>query len=181
MSIVKTDLSNYITRGILSQYNEEGVLHSVAYFSKQLSPAKCNYEIYNKELLAIIRCFEQWWLELEDAGYLIKVLSDHKNLQYFMTTKQLSHCQVCWSEYLSCFQSSIMYWLGAQGQKPNTLTQRSQDAPALEETYSYYKQTLFCPELFDPPAEDLMVHVLKMTNQSIKQIITNEYPHDEFI
>jgi len=60
MSVVKTDLSNYITGGILSQYNKKGVLHSVAYFSKWLSPAKCNYKIYDKELLAIIRCFEQW-------------------------------------------------------------------------------------------------------------------------
>jgi len=80
MSVIKTDSSNYITRGILSQYNEEEVLHPIAYFSKQLSPAKCNYEIYDKELLAIIRCFKQWQPELEGARYLIKVLSNHKNL-----------------------------------------------------------------------------------------------------
>jgi hypothetical protein len=54
MSVVKANSSNYITRGILSQYNEEGVLHPIVYFSKQLSPAEYNYKIYNKELLAII-------------------------------------------------------------------------------------------------------------------------------
>jgi len=58
MSIIKTDLSNYITGGILFQYNEEGVLYPIVYFLKWLSPAECNYEIYDKELLAIIRCFE---------------------------------------------------------------------------------------------------------------------------
>jgi len=58
MSVVKADLSDYVTGGILSQYNEEGVLHPMAYFSKWLSPAECNYKIYDKELLAIIRCFE---------------------------------------------------------------------------------------------------------------------------
>ena len=92
MSVIKTDLSDYVTGGILSQYNEEGILYFVAYFLKWLSPAKCNYKIYNKELLAIIRCFKQWQPELESVRYLIKILSNHKNLQYFITIKQLSHC-----------------------------------------------------------------------------------------
>ena len=57
MNVVKADLLNYITRDILSQYNK-GVLYPVVYFLKQLSLAKYNYKIYNKELLAIIRCFK---------------------------------------------------------------------------------------------------------------------------
>jgi len=59
ISVVKADLSDYVTGGILSQYNKEGVLHPITYFLKQLSPAKCNYKIYDKELLAIIKCFKQ--------------------------------------------------------------------------------------------------------------------------
>jgi RNase H-like domain found in reverse transcriptase len=59
MSVIEADLSNYATGGILSQYNKNGVLYPITYFSKQLNPAEYNYEIYNKELLAIIRCFEQ--------------------------------------------------------------------------------------------------------------------------
>ena len=59
ISGIEADLSNYVTRGILSQYNKEGVLHPIAYFLKWLSLAKYNYEIYNKELLAIIRYFKQ--------------------------------------------------------------------------------------------------------------------------
>ena len=55
---MEANSSNYVTGGILSQYNEEGVLYPVVYFSKRLSPAEYNYEIYNKELLAIIRCFK---------------------------------------------------------------------------------------------------------------------------
>ena len=93
MSVVKANSSNYITRGILSQYNKDGVLHPITYFLKQLSPAKCNYKIYNKELLAIIKYFKQWRPELKGTGFLIKVFSDYKNLQYFITIKQLSHHQ----------------------------------------------------------------------------------------
>jgi RNase H-like domain found in reverse transcriptase len=58
MSIIKANLSNYITRGILSQYNKDGILYPIVYFLKQLSPVKYNYKIYNKELLAIIKYFK---------------------------------------------------------------------------------------------------------------------------
>jgi RNase H-like domain found in reverse transcriptase len=59
MSIIKANSSNYITEGILSQYNKDGVLYPIVYFLKWLNPAEYNYEIYNKELLAIIKYFEQ--------------------------------------------------------------------------------------------------------------------------
>ena len=58
MSVIKANSSNYITRGILSQYNKDKVLHPIIYFLKRLNPAKYNYKIYNKELLAIIRYFK---------------------------------------------------------------------------------------------------------------------------
>ena len=58
MSVIKANLSNYITKGILFQYNKDKVLYFIIYFLKWLSPAKYNYEIYNKELLAIIRYFK---------------------------------------------------------------------------------------------------------------------------
>ena len=57
--IMGTDALDYVSAGIMSQYDDNGVLHPVAYFSKKHSPAECNYEIYDKELMAIIRCFEE--------------------------------------------------------------------------------------------------------------------------
>ena len=58
MSVIKANLSNYITKGILSQYNKDGVLYPIIYFLKRLNPAEYNYKIYNKELLAIIKYFK---------------------------------------------------------------------------------------------------------------------------
>ena len=58
--IVKTDALDYVSASIISQYDDNGVLHPVAHFLKQDSPAECNYEIYDKELIAMIRCFEEW-------------------------------------------------------------------------------------------------------------------------
>jgi hypothetical protein len=106
---VETDASDYMSAGMLSQYNDDGILHPVAFFSKKHSPAECNYEIYDKELMAIIRAFKEWRPELEGALHPIQVLSDHKNLEYFMLTKLLNHRQTCWAEYLSRFNFKIVY------------------------------------------------------------------------
>jgi hypothetical protein len=91
--IVETDASNYISASILSQYDDKGVLHPVALFLKKYSLDKCNYKIYDKELIAIVRAFEEWQPKLEGALYPIKVLSDYKNLEYFMMMKLLNHQQ----------------------------------------------------------------------------------------
>ena len=56
---VETDSSDYVSASVLSQEDDNRILHPVAYFSKQMVPAECNYEIYNKELLAIIQCFKE--------------------------------------------------------------------------------------------------------------------------
>ncbi|OAP61285.1 hypothetical protein AYL99_03486 [Fonsecaea erecta] len=56
--VVETDASDYISTGILSQYDKVGILRPVAYFSRKYTPAEYNYEIFDKELMAIIRAFE---------------------------------------------------------------------------------------------------------------------------
>ncbi len=58
-TIVETDSSNYISSGVLFLLGEDELVHPITFFSQNLNPAECNYEIYDKELLAIIRCFEQ--------------------------------------------------------------------------------------------------------------------------
>ena len=127
--IVETDASDHVSAGILSQYDDDGVLRPVAFFSKKHSPQEVNYEIYDKELLAIIRAFEEWRSELEKAAFPIQVITDHKNLEYFMTTKQLSRCQARWSEYFTRFNFRIVYRPGRLHGKPDALTRRLGDLP----------------------------------------------------
>ena len=57
--VVEIDASDFVSEGILSQYDEQGELHPIAYFFKKHNPAEYNYEIYNKELMIIIRAFEE--------------------------------------------------------------------------------------------------------------------------
>ena len=77
---------------MLSQSDSQRVLHPVTYFSTCMSSAECNYDIYNKELLTISHAFEEWRSELEGAVKQVQVITDHKNLEYFIITKQLSCC-----------------------------------------------------------------------------------------
>jgi hypothetical protein len=84
--VVECDASDYVSSGILSQHDDQGILHPVAFMSKKYDPAEYNYEIYDKELLAIVRCFESWRSELQGTSYPITVITDHANLKYFMTT-----------------------------------------------------------------------------------------------
>jgi hypothetical protein len=62
--IVEMDALDYVSASVLSQYDDDNILHPVAYFSKKHSPVECNYEIYDKELIAIIYAFEEWCAEL---------------------------------------------------------------------------------------------------------------------
>jgi hypothetical protein len=65
----------------------------MAFYNKNIAPAECNYEIYDKELLAIIRYLEHWRPELKNTNILIKVFINHRNLKYFIITKELSRRQ----------------------------------------------------------------------------------------
>ena len=58
-SYLETDFSDYVFLGVLSQIGDDGLLYPVAFFFKKLIAAECNYDIYDKKLLAIIRCFEE--------------------------------------------------------------------------------------------------------------------------
>ena len=114
---------------MLSQYGKDGILHPVAFFSTKHSPAEWNYEIYDKELMAIVRAFEYWRAELQSVENPIQVLSYYKNLEYFMTSKLLNRRQARWAEFLSRFNFKITYRPGKQGGKPDALTRRSGDLP----------------------------------------------------
>ena len=132
-TFVESDSSDYVSAGVLSQRGEDGLIRPVAFFSKSLLPAECNYEIYDKELLAIIKCFEQWRPELQSTELPIKVLTDHKSLEYFMTTKKLNRRQARWAEFLADFNFVITYQAGKFHTKADALTRRPGDRPESEE------------------------------------------------
>ena len=130
--IVKTDASDWVFTGILSQYSDDNILRPVAFFSKKHSVQEVNYEIYDKELLAFICAFKEWWSELKGSAFSLKVITDYQNLEYFMSIKQLFCHQIWWSEFLSRFNFKIVYWPGKQEVKPDALMRWSEDLPKEE-------------------------------------------------
>ena len=109
-----------------------------------MAPAECNYEIYDKELLAIIRCFEEWRPDLEGTDLPVQVLTDHKSLEYFMTTKRLTRRQARWAEFLADYNFQITYRPGKQNDKADALTRRGSDQPGNpeDERQKHMQQTL---------------------------------------
>jgi hypothetical protein len=95
-TIVETDASDFALGAILSQEvpKEEGSgLHPVAFHSRKFKPAEINYDIHDKEMLAIVVAFKEWEHMLKSTESEITVFTDHKNLEYFATTKVLTRRQ----------------------------------------------------------------------------------------
>jgi len=83
-----------------------------------------NYNTHNKELLAMFEAFKNWHHFLEGSGEVIDTVTDHKNLEYFMTSKKLSHQQARWAEFLAQFNMRVCFRPGRLGSKPDMLTCR---------------------------------------------------------
>ena len=107
--ILKIDFSNYVNAEVLSQYDDEEVLHLVVFYSRNMISIECNYEIYDKELLIIIRCLKHWRFEFESIEKSIKIFIDHKNLKIFMISKKLTSRQTRWAKILSKFNIVIQF------------------------------------------------------------------------
>jgi hypothetical protein len=84
---VEADASEHATGAVLLQEVEAGTLHLCAFFSRKFVSAEQNYEIYNKEILVIVKAVESWRHHLEGSGNKTTVYSDYKNLLWFAETK----------------------------------------------------------------------------------------------
>ena len=100
---VETDASDYAIVGILSITTLDLEICLIAFHSQSLHDAERNYDAHNKELLAVFDCYKAWQHYLEGSGHPINMVTDHKNLEYFTSTKKLTCQQAQWSEYLSQF------------------------------------------------------------------------------
>jgi hypothetical protein len=149
-TILETDASDGVVAGILSQLHADGEWHPVAFFSKTMAPAECNYEVHDKEMLAIIRSLSQWRAELQGSNSKVKIYTDHKALEYFMTKRELTSRQARWAEILSQFFITITYRPGKQNEKADILSRRKQDVePQTQVKAEYRTRALLQPEQLD--------------------------------
>jgi hypothetical protein len=122
--MVETDASDYALATILSIHSSDGEIHPIAFHSCSFNPTELNYDTHDKELLTIFEAFKHWCQYLEGSGTLVDMVTDHKNLEYFTTTKLLTRHQARWSEFLSQFNMIIRFRPRKLGAKPDALTRR---------------------------------------------------------
>ncbi len=194
-AILKTNFLNYVNDEVLSQYDDEDILHSVIFYSKNMILAECNYEIYDKELLTIIRCLKHWCSELKCTDILIKIFIDHLNLKYFMIIKELTWRQTKWAEKLSEYNFKIIYQSEKQNLKVDVLIKMS-DVKSIktnDDRKLYQHQLLLSESKFELQSievdqeddqksdSDLTQTLLRSDSESKQELKANEDSIEEVI
>ena len=109
---VEVDALDFAIGRVLLIKCEDEKWRPVAYISKSLNKAERNYEIHDKEMLAIIWCLEAWRHFFKGAKNWFEIWTDHKNLEYFIKTQKLNQRQTRWALYLSRFDFALKYVAG---------------------------------------------------------------------
>jgi hypothetical protein len=183
---VETDASDGVIGGVMSQLHTDGEWYPVAFLSKTMLPAECNYEIHDKEMLAIVRSLAAWGVHLRGLERAVDIYTDHKALEYFLTTKKLTARQVRWAELLSEFNFVIQYRKGKDNIVADILSRRPEDVADQDQVKwdsrerTFLRQSQVSPEVLvdlgitvqakDLPEDTPMVH---------EYILEDETPADK--
>jgi len=120
---LETDASRYTIGGVLSQQQENNLWKPVAYLSKAINETERNYEIYDRELLAIMEGLKQWRQYLIGSDQF-KIWTDHKNLGYFKKLQKLNHCQARWTTELQEYNFQLVHKPSSSQKKVDALSRR---------------------------------------------------------
>ncbi|KAH6584021.1 hypothetical protein BASA61_007784 [Batrachochytrium salamandrivorans] len=158
--ILETDASDFAISGVLSQFDDLDQIRPVAFYARQMNSAERNYEIYDKELLAIVDSFKHWRHFLQGGLHPVTVLCDHKSLEYFMSTKKLTRRQARWSLELSEYDFSITHRPGKLNGRADALSRQSDHH--LENDCSNFKRILDPKQIIDLQSliSDMDLHVI---------------------
>ncbi len=121
--VVEVDASEVGVGAVISQRSPtDDRMHPCAFLSHRLSPAERNYDIGNRELLAVKLALEEWRHWLEGSGVPFIVWTDHKNLEYIKTAKRLNSRQARWALFFGRFDFVLSYRPGSKNVKPDALS-----------------------------------------------------------
>ena len=127
---IECDALKYASGAVLTQQDNNGDRHPVAFLSKTFSEMEQNYEIYDRELLAIIRALEEWRHYIQGSGHTTIIYSDHQNLTYFRSAQKLNRRQAQWSLYLSEFDVKLVHQPGSKMIQSDALSRRPDLIPS---------------------------------------------------
>ena len=121
--VVEVDASNSGVGAVLSQHLAlDNKLHPCSFFSRRLSSAETNYDVGNRELLAVVLALQEWRHWLEGAAHPFFVWTDHLNLAYIQTALRLNSRQARWALFLGRFRFTLTYRPGSKNGKANALS-----------------------------------------------------------
>jgi hypothetical protein len=107
--ILDTGASQFAVGATLAQDFSDG-WHPIAYFSKLLLPVERNYNIYDRELLAIIYAVKAYRHFLLGAQQKFLIRSDHENLKYFKSPQKISARQARWHKFLQDYNFELIHF-----------------------------------------------------------------------
>jgi len=121
--VLETDASDFAVGACLYQIKDEQQ-RLIVYQSRKLSESEERYDVYDKELLAIVKALQDWRPYLADTEKPIQIYTNHKNLRNFATTKQLNWWQVHWAEQLANYEFQIHYKKGNENGEADALSRQ---------------------------------------------------------
>jgi hypothetical protein len=121
---LEADTSDGATGAVLEQ-EQEGQWCPVAFQSHGLNDTERNYEIYDKEMLAIMLAQDEYRQLLMGARQMFEIWTDHQNLEYFKKPQKLNRRQARWITELSEYDFSLKHQPRALNQKADLLSRRS--------------------------------------------------------
>jgi hypothetical protein len=140
---------------VLSQ-EQDGVWQPVAFMSHGLNKTERNYEIYDKEMLAIMLALEEWRQMLLGTRQEFEILTDHQNLQYFKKPQKLNRCQARWIIELAQYNFLLRHRPGALNKQADLLSHRADHDQGKEDNQDV---VLLKPEYFR--AQELVLEGVK--------------------
>lgn len=147
--VLHTDASDFALGAVLSQQcPDSNSPHPVAFYSRKLLPAECNYTIHDKELLSIVASFQHWRHYLCGSPHIIDVLSDHKNLVFFKDSRFLRPRHARWNLLLSEFNFRISFCAGPLNLAADALSRRGDYLEGEDRSSNKHEITLLPPALW---------------------------------
>ncbi|SYW85973.1 uncharacterized protein UHO2_02207 [Ustilago hordei] len=139
---------------LIQAFTSAGVLQHFNYHlpTRKMSSAEKNYEIHDKELLAVVACLTQWQHMLAGLPSQLVILTDHEALKYFKSQRCITGRQAQWAILLAEFDFILQYRPGDKGGEPDALTRRMDMQPAGEEQDHNVRQ-LLPPRVFKETAD----------------------------
>ena len=93
-AILETNASDYTIGAYLTQKGDDNKMRTIAFYSRKITGPELNYDIHDKELLTVVEALREWRVYLEETKYPVQIYTDHKNLLYWTSTKQLNRRQI---------------------------------------------------------------------------------------